>query len=248
MPPEGTSPWTSETLTGESAHAFFKGALERDDEARELRHTKRNLSLYFGGLGLFVGALGIAMAADVYHRTPVPPPPGYIFVDKSTGVIDQPVSAKDAPRFFPETVRTAALRNFIVACESYVPETWARIDYHACMIMSSPDEQKRRAADIGRDGQRYPPTVFGSDGWAMPTAFPRPGGFTMLGVVGKEPNQIFRYQVRYERTEITHGKETKPRWTAEVVFSFHPELKMLDADRLLNPFGLQVLAFSTTRD
>jgi len=245
MPDEGGSPWAADTLTDDGRDLFYKAALDRRASAEMDSRKVRQLGLIFGCAGLMMGLVGVVAGASVYLKTPVPPPPGWIFVDKSTGVIDPPVAARDAPRLFPETIRDRALRDFITACESYVPETWARLDFHACMIMATPAEQKRRADDIGRDGSRYPPKTFGPAGWAMPSAFQ---AFTRRDVTGVEPNQTFHYQVRYERTEISAGKETRPRWTADVYFQFHPELKMTDPDRLLNPYGFQAIAFSTTRD
>ena len=38
------------------------------------------------------------------------------------------------------------LRDFVTACESYVPETFLKVDWHNCMIMAVPEEQKLIAA------------------------------------------------------------------------------------------------------
>jgi VirB8 protein len=72
--------------------------------------------------------------------------------------------------------------------------------------------------------------------------------FRKLGEAGVNPNQTFHYQVRYERVEVINGKETRPHWTAQVYFQFHPELRATPNDRLINPYGLQVVSFSTTPD
>lgn len=242
--PEGT-PWGSQALSDDGREAFYKAALGRWESGERDTHRFGRLGLMVGAAGMLVAVLAVGAAAAVYLKTPVPPPPGYIFVDKTAGVVEQPVAAKDAAPLFPETVRDRALRDFIVACESYVPETWARLDFHACMIMATPAEQKRRADDIGRNGTRYPPTVFGPNGWAMPNAFL---AFAKLGEVGVDPNQTYRYQVRYERTEVINGRETHPRYTADIMLQFHPELRITPSDRLLNPTGLQVVAFIPTRD
>ena len=138
-----------------------------------------------------------------------------------------------------------ALRDFIVACESYIPQTWATLDWHNCMVHSTLDEQKRRDADIGQYGPRYPRTVFGPTGWAMPSAFL---AFSKLGEIGTVTNRTYQYQVRYERTEVINGKETRPHYTALVTFAFHPELKESAADRLLNETGFQAISFSTVKD
>jgi type IV secretory pathway component VirB8 len=54
--------------------------------------------------------------------------------------------------------------------------------------------------------------------------------------------------VRYVRTEVVNGRETSARYTAEIAFAFHPELKISAADRLINPSGLQVVSFSTVKE
>jgi type IV secretory pathway component VirB8 len=244
MPYEGTA-WPSDELSDASREAFYKAALERRESAERDTRMMGRYGLIFGAGCLVMGIIGMASGLVAYMKTPVPAPPGYIMMDRSTGWIDQPIAAKDAPRLFSETVRERAMRDFIVACESYVPQTWTKLDYHACMIQASPDEQKRRAADIGLNGPHYPVSIFGAAGWAMPTDFL---SFVKLGAIGAVPNQTFSYQVRYARTEVTNGRETRPRYTAMLTFQFHPELKIGNADRLINPSGLQVISFSTVKD
>lgn len=247
MPYEGTAAtsWTADELSDDSREAFFKAAVARQTSSERDAASIRKLGMIFGASGLLVGVLGISAGLMVYVKTPIPEPPGYILVNSTTGAIEAPVKAKDAPRLFTESVRQRAMRDFIIACESYIPATWARLDYHACMLYATPDEQKRQAADIGINGPHYPVTIFGQAGWAMPTSFL---SFVNLGEVGKEPNQTFHYEVRYERTEVENGKETRPRYTAHVHFQFHPELKIDKADRLINHTGFQALSFSTVRD
>ena len=242
---EGAATWPADELSDQSREAFYKAALARRESAQQDTNRIGRYGLMFGAGCLAIGILGMAAGLVAYVKTPVPAAPGYILMDKSTGWIDTPVAAKDAPRLFNETIRERALRDFVIACESYVPQTWQRLDYHACMIQASPDEQKRRAADIGMNGPHYPPTVFGSAGWAMPTDFL---SFVKLGETGTEPNQTFNYQVRYQRTEVFAGREARIRYTALVSFQFHPELKISPADRLINPSGFQAISFSTVKD
>jgi hypothetical protein len=245
MPYEGATAWPAEDLSDAGRDAFYRAALARRDGAEQDARAVRTLGLMVGAGGVIAALMGVGAALVVYLKTPVPPPPGYIMMDRSTGWIDQPVTAKDAPKLFSETIRDRAMRDFIIACQSYVPETWSKVDWHACMIQATPDEQKRLAADMGKDGADYPPTVFGPKGWAMPTAFP---SFQLRGLTGTGEAQTFSYAVRYARTEITNGRDTTARYTAEIAFSFHPELKISNADRLINPSGLQVISFSTVRD
>jgi hypothetical protein len=111
----------------------------------------------------------------------------------------------------------------------------------------TPAEQKRRNLDIGGDGPRYPPRVLGPTGYAMPTDFPL-GAFVLLGTSGTAPNEVYHYTVRYERTEVNNSVETHARYTADVVFTFRPELKINPADALANPGRMQVESFSTIKD
>jgi hypothetical protein len=245
MPYEGAAAWPAEDLSDASRDAFYQAALARREGTEHDARAARNLGLIVGAGGVAAALLGIGAGLIVYLKTPVPPPPGYILIDKSTGWIDQPVAAKDAPALFPETVRERAMRDFIIACQSYVPETWAKVDWHACMIQATPDEQKRLASGMGKNGADYPPSIFGPNGWAMPTAFP---SFQLRGSAGTGAAQTFSYEVRYVRTEVMNGRETTARYTAEIAFSFHPELKISNADRLINPSGLQVISFSTVKD
>jgi type IV secretory pathway component VirB8 len=237
--------WQSEPLTDESAAAFFKASLDRWNAAdKASRDGKRDRNLFSGCMGA-MGLLGMACGLTVYIRTPVPKPPEWVVLHDQTGVVDRPIAAADAPRLFNEATRQRALRAFITRCTSYVSETWARLDFHACMIMATPDQQKRFDKDIGPGGRSYPPTVFGANGWARATKFT---AFELQDTTGTAPNQLFHYEVRYERTEVVNGKETRPRYTAHVYFSFHPDLPMLDADRSLNLEGFQATSFSTTPD
>jgi len=244
MPYEGPVA-VAETLTDESLAAFYKSALERREGTAKDAAATRRMGLIFGCGGLAIAAMAVSAATAVYLKTPVPPPPGYILVDRMTGRIDPPIAARDVAPYFSEAVRQKALHDFISACESYVPETWSKLDWHACMVMATPAEQKRREEDIGRGGPRYPPAVFKTGGWAMPTAFQ---AFTLLGATGAGSNQTWHYQIRYERTEVVDNRETRPRWTADLYVQFHPELPISAADRLINGSGLQVASFSTTRD
>lgn len=244
MPYEGGA-WETEVLTDSSREAFFKASLARYESAeRDSETIRRNSRLTLAG-GIVLGLMGMGYGLVIQFRAPIPEPPQYILVHDAGGTIDRPLAAIDAPRIFGETVRERALRDFIVACEGYMPETWQRIDFHTCMILATPAEQKRRDADIGRLGPHYPPAVFGANGWAMPTKFL---AFVKLGEIGTAPTQTFHYQVRYERTEIENGRELRPHYTADITFSFRPDLKISADDRLLNPAGIQVLSFSTTKD
>jgi type IV secretory pathway component VirB8 len=245
--PEGLSAWPSEPLTDDSREAFYTAVKDRQQSALADAERVRRLGTIYGASGLAAAVVMAIGALTVYIKTPVPPPPGYILVDKTEGLITQPVSAQQAPTIFPEIVRERALRDFVTACETYVPETFLKVEWHNCMIMATPDEQKIIAADIGPKGPRDPTVLFGGPGkpQAVVDKFTE---FRKLGEAGVNPNQTYHYQVRYQRVEVANGKETHPHYTAHIYFQFHPELRASMNDRIINPYGLQVVSFSTTPD
>lgn len=239
-------PWQSEVLADDGRANFFRAAVDSRAQAERNARGVNRLGFVVGATGALVGVVGICAGLVAYIKTPVAEPPQYIgIVDAESGTVQHPTSLKDAPRLFGESVRRRFLAQFVTNCEGYVPQTWAKLDYHACMVMATPDEQKRRERDIGRGGTRYPPTVFGPAGWARPSGFL---AFVLLGSTGTEPNRTWHYQVRYERIEVIDGRETRPRYTADVVFTFRPDLKMTDGDRTINEAGFQAVSFSTVRD
>lgn len=243
MDEEPDHTWTSEMLSEEAQKAFFAAARSRQEaQEHDAVVSRRDRFTYC----IAASAFAVLCAASTFVmaiRQPKPQPPHWVLLSEHSGIAQEAVPQKDAPKLFNENTRLTAIRDFITACESYIPETWARMDYHACMIRATPDEQRRREADIGRGGKRYPPAIFGDHGWAMPTDFlaMRP-----LEVTGNPPNQIFHYKARYERTEMTNGRPAHPRWTADIYFTLQPDLPMTDADRLLNLVGMQTVSFSTT--
>jgi type IV secretory pathway component VirB8 len=239
--------WVSETLSDNGQLAFYKAARERQ-EAKEHDRRAFNRLGYFVGFGGLAGGL-MAMAAALIVAVKMPPeqPQKYVLVDKASGAIVAAVDAKDAPLLYPESVRYAELRELLIACEGYIPQSWAKADFHLCMIRLTADEQKRRILDIGVDGQRYPPRLFGPTGYAMPSDFPL-GAFVKLATTGNPPNEVYHYAVRYERTEVMAGVEQHARYTADVVFTFRPDLKINGTDALANPSRMQVISFSTIKD
>jgi type IV secretory pathway component VirB8 len=241
MPDGSSGSWQSEALDEEGRAAFYKAAISQHEASLRAANETHKMAFACCAGGVLIGVFGIASALAIHLKQPLPEPPGYLVLDKQAGRIDGPIGAAEVPKLFSASVIEKALRDYIVACESYIPEIWSRVTYHECMVMSAPKEQKRRAEDIGKGGPHYPPDVFGVNGWAMPTAFP-------LMTLHDSGQGVFEYEVRYERTEIVSGKETRPRYTAKMVVSFHPELKMEKADRLINQTGTQMISFSTTKD
>lgn len=245
--PQGLSAWPSEPLTDDSRDAFYEAVLARQQGVLADAAKVRRQGTIYGTVGMVAAVIMALGSTAVYLKTPVPPPPGYILVNSTDGTITQPVSAVQAPAIFPEVTKEVALRAFVTACESYVPETFLLVDWHRCMIMATPDEQKIIAADIGPKGHRDPAAIFTGPGKPQ-AVIDKFTEFRKLGEAGVNPNQTYHYQVRYERVEVINGKETRPHYTAQIYFQFHTELRATPADRLINPYGLQVVSFSTTPD
>lgn len=239
--------WVSETLSDAGQETFFKAAQERQAATEKNRLERRALGFLVGVGGMGGGLIALGVALVIVAKLPPEQPQKYVLVDKASGAIVQAVDAKDAPLLYPEATRRAEIRALIMACEGYIPQTWAKSDFHSCMIRLTADEQKRRNLDIGADGTRYPPRVFGPTGYAIPTDFPL-GAFVLLSTTGTAPNEIYHYTVRYERTEVINGSEHHARYTADAVFTFRPDLKINAADALANPGRMQVASFSTIRD
>jgi hypothetical protein len=231
--------WPAEPFSEEGKRAFYKASLARYESTERDARAIRAQGVIWSAGGALVGLLGTGAAFMTYQKTPVPPPMEFVLVHDSTGIVERGVPAKDAPKLFTVATREREMRDFLKACEGYIPQTFARLDYHACMIRAAPDEQKRRAGEIGKGGTRYPPDQ-GFD-WAMPIEFPR---FVFQGQEGDS----YKYQIRYKRMEAKGAQEAKVAWTANIVFSFHPGAKMDPADRQQNETGFQAESFSTTRD
>lgn len=228
-------------LDEQSREVFYRAAVARLSSAEADAKAIRCLGIWFGATGLMAAVVASTAAAAVFLSKPKPPLPGFVLVDRQSGVIGPATAAPDAPKLFGETTNERALRDFITRCTGFVPETWP-LDFHACMIMASAEQQRRLAADVSPGGPEYPPALFGKGGWAMPTRF--------LGFVRRETaaHGTLHYQVRYTRTEVANGREARPHYTADVQFQWHPELPMSAEDRLLNPGGFQCVSFSSVRD
>lgn len=239
--------WVSDSLSDSGQQEFFQAAKERQAATERNNRDVSRLGFFVGIGGIVGGLMALTAALVVVSKMPPTQPQKYVLIDKSSGAITPAVDAKDAPLLYPEAIRRAEIRALIMACEGYVPQTWAKIDFHACMIRLTPAEQKRRDLDIGVNGTRYPPHVFSGNGWAMPTDFPL-GAFVLLGTIGTAPNEAFHYSVRYERTEVIASVEQHVRYTADLVFTFRPDLKINGPDALANPARMQVESFSTIKD
>ena len=247
MPDSTPLSWTNDLLAEPNLDAFYKANQENREAAEKNRRaTARNTTILSIG-GIVIGLLGMLSATITHIKTPVAEPPKYIPFDSRTAWFGEATNARDLPKLYTANTREAALRTFIIACESYIPQTWASIDYHSCALFSTPAEQRRREALNGmKDSPEYPPNMF-KNGWAMPDVFPKTG-FVKTGETGTDPTKVYESRVRYQRTELSSTVSTENWYTAIVTFTFRPDLKMSDEDRRINPTGLQVINLIRTRD
>lgn len=207
-------------------------------------NTERKVAGWWvGGIGAAVGVLGVLSAAVVAisHQPQV----RYTTINEDTGIISESFGAKDAPKHYSEHVIRHTLKDYIEHREMFVwqidPET-----YHHVAMLSTVEEQARYAADRQKQnlGERY-----GTTGYAKVIKYR--GNDSAFVRRAKAKDGALEYEVRFIKGEVMAYNPTKPvetRWTARIIFQFHPELKMSDADRLSNEAGLMVISYNAIED
>jgi type IV secretory pathway component VirB8 len=161
-------------------------------------------------------------------------------VDRSTGIIAEPVSIKDAPTLFSEVTDHHYLQQFILACEQWIPAMDAQ-NWRKCQLMSSAEQQARYAT--WRAKPTSPPKALGK------------GGYIQIENFRYHPQAIDqktntrRYLVQFDRTVWRGSEKDKTQtWSATVDFQWWPSLPMRPIDRDANPGGFQVLSYSASSD
>jgi type IV secretory pathway component VirB8 len=193
---------------------------------------------WVGGIGATIGLVASCamMVVVAYHRPQI----RYREIDPVSGVIRASYPAADAPRHFNTQVIQHYLSEYISARESFVWQIDAVLD-HRIKIMSSPEEQRRYQMDREK---RNPGKLYGAIGYARVTRW--------IGwrQAGKEKN-TYEYEVQFELGELLAADPTRAREvrkTARIVFEFHPELMMSEADRIDNEAGLVVFFYNSSED
>jgi len=232
------SPWTAKPLTEASKNAKFRAVMDLTAERVILGRSAIVTGWVIGGVGV------TCMAASVFGWVTLLPlkttEVKFFLVDRSTGIIAEPVGLQDAPRLFGAAVEQQYLRRYVEAREGWVPDMDERDD-HVVKIMSTPDEQARYAA--GREMPSSPARLLAGDGHVSVENF----RFHPLAI-GKD-GETRRYLVQFART-VWHGAIRDPTqaWSATVDFQWHPDLPMRPDDRSDNPGGFQVLGYSASSD
>ena len=231
------SPWTAKPLSEAAKNAKFRAVM---DLAAERVILGRSAIV----TGWAIGGVGVAcLAASIFGWVTLLPlktsEVKFFLVDKSTGIIGEPVGLRDAPKLFGAAVEQQYLKRYIEAREGWVPEMDQRND-HMTKLMSTPDEQTRYAAL--RNAPSSPEKSLGKDGHVSLGNF----RFHPLAI-GTDKTR--RYLVQFDRT-VWRGANPDPTqaWSATVDFQWHPELPMRPDDRTDNPGGFQVLGYSASSD
>ena len=231
------SPWTAKPLSEAAKNAKFRAVM---DLAAERVILGRSAIV----AGWVIGGVGVAcFAASIFGWVTLLPlkttEVKFFLVDKSTGIIAEPVGLRDAPKLFGAVVEQQYLKRYIEAREGWVPEMDERND-HLTKLMSTPAEQARYAA--ARNVPSSPMKTLGQVGHVSLGNF----RFHPL-TIGTD--QTRRYLVQFDRT-VWRGESRDPTqaWSATVDFQWHPELPMRPDDRTDNPGGFQVLRYSASSD
>lgn len=232
------APWRARALSKASKEAKYRAVLDLNAE-RVLIGRQNMIGAYaIGAVGILciIGSAGLVVSVLPLKKTV----PIFYAVDRSTGIIDQPVGVIDAPDTFTEAVDQMYLRRYVEAYEGWLLQTDQRSD-HLIKIMSTPDQQARYMAR--RAAPDHPSKLLGKD-----------------GVVQVEPHFRFHrhpggsahtrsYDVFFEITSWRGNQKVATKsYTATVDFQWHPELDMAPDDRSLNPGGMQVIAYAAQPD
>ncbi len=232
---EEPTQWRAGQMSDADRQAHFAAAKDYASELRKIGRAHRLAGFVVGVVGIAAGTIGITAAAMQYDR--LPEPPRWIAVDNHVGWVGEPISSMDAERIITAPVLVSLLRDIITRCESYNPAT-ADLDFHACTIMLSPEQQAIYERRTSKENPLSPRNMLGPRGVArieLPMRFfDKPAG--------KEGAHA--YGVEYQRTEYKQGEKpvTTP-WTASVFFALHPDAPQKPTDMTINPTGFQAYSY-----
>jgi type IV secretory pathway component VirB8 len=233
------NPWVARPLTEASKNRHFRAVMDLQAERVILGRSAVVAGWVIGGIGVACMALSIWGWVEILPLKETK----FVFeeVDKSTGIVGEPVGIQDAPKLFGAAVEQQYLRQYVMAREAWVPQMDQEND-HVAKLMSSPEEQARIAE--ARKSPSGNPIAVGKDGFVQIQNF----RFHPLAV-GKD-GETRRYIVQFDRT-VWHGsaKDATQSWSAVIDFSFHPAMPMpLPSDRAINAAGMVVQDYSATSD
>ena len=195
--------------------------------------------------GWAIGGVGVAcFAASIFGWVTLLPlktsEVKFFLVDKSTGIIGEPVGLQDAPKLFGAAVEQQYLKRYIEAREGWVPEMDERND-HVTKLMSTPDEQARYAAS--------PQCAIraGEGAWQGRPCRVENFRFHPLAI-GKD-GETRRYLVQFDRTVWRGGTRTRrSRGVRPSISSGIPNCRCGPMTAPTIPGGFQVLGYSASSD
>ncbi len=225
-------------ITPETADAFFEqiDGLEMDYVRANQKSTKRAWRV--AGVAVSVALLeGFAIASlapihTVEWRLLRVDNAGPVDVVTTLDKTGQVLTLNDAnARYF--------LSQYVRMRESYiVPEMSYNV--HAVGLMSSQvtGEQQRYNESVKVSNPNSPQKLFGNDGREVVT-------IESVSILDKDPSGKWLGQADFSREDYKDksGVADRTHWRATIGFEFHPEAKMKDSDRLINPLGLQIMSY-----
>lgn len=230
--------WRAQPLSKAAADTKARQTMDLRAESALLGRSAilTGWTLFILGIAFFVGSIAGWM---MIISRPTEPPKFYQ-VDRSTGIVAEPVSIKDAPTLFSEATDHEHLKRYILACLQWIPQMDRQND-RLCKLMSTPDQQARYVA--WRAKPLSPPKVLGGNG------FLQLDNFRYLSQPVDKKTNTRRYLVLFDYT-AWHGSEPDPteKWSATVDFTYHPELPMIPRDRDDNKTGFQAISLSASSD
>lgn len=231
MPPKPNKP---RKLRPDEVQTAYQRAVDLNSERALLGRAAIIAGFCTGGVGVLALIVTVVM---IVMFLPLRRTEGVFYqVDKSTGIISQPVTLKDAPVLFDEVTDRHYLTLYLQARLGYVADTDRRSD-HLVKIMSAPGEQARYTDErakaiasktLGRDGTALIEHVrFFND---------RIGG----------PARA--YTILADRVTVEGLNTVRTPYTIHATFEWHPDLPMVPEDRDQNPGGFQMVAFTATNE
>jgi type IV secretion system protein VirB8 len=208
--------------------AYFAQARSWDQdrlaEARRSKHLAWSIA---------AGACGLAVAA-VCAVTALAPlksvQPFVVRVDRTTGAVDVMGGLKGGAELtYEEAVSKYFLGLYVRARESWLAPA-AEANFSQVSIMSTPDEQQRWGQDFAPSNRNSPQVLYGAGGQVEVAI--RAISFVSPKVAN----------VRFHRVVRQGPQIAESDWISTIAFAY-TAAPMLEADRLRNPLGFQVISY-----
>ena len=183
------------------------------------------------GVAAGAGALAVAAVLAVAALTPLKTvEPFVVRVDRSTGAVDVMTGLKGGDHLtYEEAVSKYFLGLYVRAREGWLPQA-AEQNFRQVSILSTPTEQQRWA-DLFRPANPQSPQVL----WGQ-------AGESQIDVRSISFVSPKVATVRFHRVVRQATQVSESDWVATLAFTY-TKAPMLEADRLRNPLGFQVISY-----